>query len=87
MVPLSTASSRVQKKTLPAGGRQAGSLGLTQPHGKRHVDFAHQRNVSELLVLEVEEPPAIIPFEGDFSPSQRYLRVRIERADIRPGGG
>ena len=29
------------KKTLLAGGRQAGSLGLTQPHGKRHVDFAH----------------------------------------------
>ena len=40
----------------------------------------------ELLILEIKEPPAIIPFQGDLSPSQRHLRIRIEGSDIGPGG-
>ena len=37
-----------------------------------------------LAIGEVKEPPAVIPFETDLSPSHWYLRVRIERADVRP---
>ncbi len=40
-----------------------------------------------LMVLEVQEPPAVIPFQRDLTPAQRYLRIRIERADVRPGRG
>ena len=38
------------------------------------------------LILEVEHPPAIVPLQRNLPPSQRDLRVRIEWADVRPGG-
>lgn len=37
-----------------------------------------------LAIGEVKEPPAVIPFEADLSPSHWYLRVRVEWADVRP---
>ena len=40
-----------------------------------------------LLGLEVQEPPAVIPLERHFTPSQRNLRVGVEGADVGPGGG
>jgi hypothetical protein len=35
-------------------------------------------------VLEVEEPPAIVPFQGYFTPSQRNLWIGVERSNIGP---
>ena len=37
-----------------------------------------------LAIGEVKEPPAVIPFEADLSPSHWYLWIRVERADVWP---
>ena len=36
---------------------------------------------------EVEVPVSVVPFQLDLSPSQRNLRIGIERSDVRPGTG
>src|SRR5690606_20414184 len=41
---------------------------------------------AELLLAEVEVPPSVVPFERDFTPAERNLRVGVERTDVRPGG-
>ena len=37
------------------------------------------------LIFEVQQPPAVIPFQGHLPPAERHLRIGIERADVRPG--
>ena len=38
-----------------------------------------------LTILEIEVPPAIIPFQGNFSPTQGNLRVGIKGPNVGPG--
>src|SRR6476646_9603700 len=40
--------------------------------------------VVRVVRAEVEEPPAVIPFERHFPPCQRNLWIGIERADVWP---
>src|SRR5436190_23431123 len=43
--------------------------------------------VHRAAILEVEHPPPVVPFERHFPPAQRHLRIRVERANVRPGRG
>src|SRR5689334_11822097 len=42
--------------------------------------------VARVMRAEVEEPPTVVPFQRNLAPRERHLRVRIERADVRPRG-
>lgn len=47
----------------------------------------HQPDVfiwRDLLRLEVQHPPAVIPFEHNFAPAEWNLGIRVERADVGP---
>ena len=38
-----------------------------------------------VAIFKVERPPAVVPFQRHFPPAKWDLRIRVERADIRPG--
>src|SRR5690349_15060636 len=42
--------------------------------------------VARIMRAEIEEPPAIVPFQRYLAPCQRHLRIRIKRTNVRPGG-
>ncbi len=89
-------AGRVRLKIVVNTGEASGTH-CSATHKKRHAlrledmsflgyDDLAGGAVGELFGLEVQHPPTVFPFQFDFTPPQRNLRVGVERADVGPSG-
>src|SRR5262245_53983033 len=93
---LSHVDSKCPSQQAICGSRLASTHRAFQPQTKKKplpreawqgfAIFNHSTLVARVVSAEVEEPPAVIPFERHLPPCQRHLRIGIERTNVRPGG-